>query len=271
MARQVSHVRWVLASIAVVLFIADVSVQSPAATVAPTGTLRVVFLGGNPVQGRIDAKTGEASGTVPDVARELAKRLGVPVSIVSAPNAGGVIGALRDGKADVGFLAYDEERAREVNFGPAVVVMQNSYLVKATSPIKASADVDREGITIAAVKGQTQEHFVSATIKRARVRVLDVMPPQAEVDTLLTSGEVHAFAINRQRSLEAEAAAAGRLRALPDSFLDVDQCVVVANGNAGRLAVIEQLVAEMRASGFIKQSIDRAKLVGVSVAPARKR
>jgi polar amino acid transport system substrate-binding protein len=149
--------------------------------------------------------------------------------------------------------------------------MQNSYLVKATSPIKASADVDREGITIAAVKGQTQEHFVSATIKRARVRVLDVMPPQAEVDTLLTSGEVHAFAINRQRSLEAEAAAAGRLRVLPDSFLDVDQCVVVANGNAGRLAVIEQLVGEMRASGFIKQSIDRAKLVGVSVAPARKR
>ena len=271
MARKVSQVRWLLASIAVLLFSADVSPQSPAATLAPTGTLRVVFLGANPVQGRIDAKTGEATGTVPDLARELAKRLGVPVSIVSAPNAGGVIGSLRDGKADVGFLAYDEERAREVSFGPAFVVMQNSYLVKTTSPIKASADVDREGITIAAVKGQTQEHFVSATIKRARVRVLDVMPPQSEVDTLLTNGEVHAFAINRQRSLEAEAAADGRLRVLPDSFLDVDQCVVVAKGNASRLATIEQFIAEMRASGFIKQSIDRAKLVGVSVAPVRKR
>jgi acetyl-CoA hydrolase len=123
----------------------------------------------------------------------------------------------------------------------------------------------------AAVKGQTQEHFVSAAMKRARVRVLDVMPPQAEVDTLLTSGDVHAFAINRQRALEAEAAAAGRLRTLPDSFLDVDQCFVVAKGNANRLAVIEQFVGEMRTSGFIKQSIDRAKLVGVSVAPVRKR
>jgi polar amino acid transport system substrate-binding protein len=149
--------------------------------------------------------------------------------------------------------------------------MANSYLVKASSPIRASADVDREGVTVAAVKGQTQEHFVSATMKRARVRVLDVMPPQGEVDRLLTSGDVHAFAINRQRSLEAEAAAAGRLRALPDSFLDVDQSFVVARGHASRLAAIDAFVAEMRASGFIQRSIDRAKLVGVSVASVRKR
>ena len=97
------------------------------------------------------------------------------------------------------------------------------------------------------------------------------MPPQADVDTLLTSGAVDAFAINRQRALEAEAASAGRLRALADSFLDVDQCVVVAKGNAARLETIERFVAEMRASGFIKQSIERAKLVGVDVAPPRKR
>jgi len=271
MAKHMRRTRWLLTAAALAFVLTDVSGQSPAATLAPTGTLRAVFLGGNPVQGRIDAKTGEAAGTVPDLARELAKRIGVPASVTSAPNAGALIAALNEGKADLGFLAYDAERGREVDFGPAFVVMANSYLVKATSPIKANADVDREGVTIAAVKGQTQEHFVSATMKRARVRVLDLMPPQADVDKLLTSGEVDAFAINRQRSLEAESAAGGRLRTLSDSFLDVDQCVVVAKGNASRLATIEQLVGELRASGFIKQSIDRAKLVGVSVAPVRKR
>jgi polar amino acid transport system substrate-binding protein len=271
MAKDMRKIGWLLTAAALTLVVADASLQSPAATLAPTGTLRAVFLGGNPVQGRIDSKTGEASGTVPDLVREVAKRIGVQASITSAPNAGAVIGALDAGTADIGFLAYDEQRGREVDFGPAFVVMANSYLVKATSPITSSADVDREGVTVAAVKGQTQEHFVSATMKRARVRVLDVMPPQAEVDTLLTNGDVHAFAINRQRALEAESAAERRLRALPDSFLDVDQCVVVAKGNANRLAVLEQFVGEMRASGFIKQSIDRAKLVGVSVAPVRKR
>jgi polar amino acid transport system substrate-binding protein len=245
--------------------------QSPAATLAPTGTLRAVFLGGNPVQGRVDPNTGEATGTVPDLTRELARRLQVPVVIVSAPDAAGVIGALRKGTADIGFLAYDEMRAREVDFGPAFIVMANSYLVKTTSPLRTSHDVDRAGVTVAAVKGQTQEHFVSSAMKSARVRVFDVMPPPADVDMLLTGGAVDAFAINRQRALEAEAASAGRLRALPDSFLDVDQCFVVAKGNGARLETVERFVTEMRASGFIKQSIERAKLVGVDVAPVRKR
>ena len=230
-----------------------------------------MFLGGNPVQGRVDPKSGEATGTVPDLTRELARKLAVPAAIGSAPNAAGLIAALRDGTADIGFLAYDEMRAREVAFGPAFLVMANSYLVKASSPIRASRDVDRDGVTVAAVKGQTQEHFVSSAMKRARVRVLDVMPPHAEVDMLLTNGAVDAFAINRQRALEAETASAGRLRALPDSFLDVDQSIVVAKGNAARLETLERLVSEIRASGLIKQSIERAKLVGVDVAPARKR
>jgi polar amino acid transport system substrate-binding protein len=263
--------RFSITCVAIGLMCAAINGQSPAAALAPTGSLRAVFLGGNPVQGRVDAKTGEMSGTVPDLTRELGRRLGVPVNIQSAPNAGAVIEALEKGTADIGFLAYDELRAREVAFGAAFVVMANSYLVKASSPIRASRDVDRAGNTVAAVKGQTQEHFVSAAMKQARVRVLDVMPGPAEVEMLLTSGAVDAFAINRQRSLEAETASAGRLRALPDSFLDVDQSVVVAKANSSRLEAIARFVDEMRASGFIKQSIDRAKLVGVDVAPARKR
>ena len=105
MATHMPWTRWLLTLVALALLVAKVSVQSPAATLAPTGTLRAVFLGGNPVQGRVDPKTGDATGTVPDLVKELGKRLGVPVSIVSAPNAGGVIGALNDNTADIGFLA----------------------------------------------------------------------------------------------------------------------------------------------------------------------
>jgi hypothetical protein len=42
-----------------VLFVAmSHSAQSPSATLAPTGTLRAVFLGTNPVHGRVDPQTG---------------------------------------------------------------------------------------------------------------------------------------------------------------------------------------------------------------------
>src|SRR5262245_26372179 len=168
--------------------------QAPSATLAPTGTLRAVFLGSNPVHGRVDPATGVASGPVPDLVRELARTLGVPAAITPAPDAAGVIAALKNHTADIGFLAYDETRAREVDFGAPFIVMLNSYVVKASSPIQKSGDVDRPGVKVAAVKGQTQQLFVSRELKQAQVRVFDTMPPQAEVDALLSSGEVDAFA-----------------------------------------------------------------------------
>jgi polar amino acid transport system substrate-binding protein len=257
----------VAVGIALVSFL--IAAQSPSAVLAPTGTLRGMFLGSNPVHGRVNATTGETTGPVPDLVRELARRLGVTAKVIPAPDAAGVIAALNNGSADVGFLAYDETRAREVDFGAPFIVMLNSYLVKAGSPIRASADVDRAGVTVAAVKGQTQELFVSRSLKNAKIRVFPTMPAQAEVERLLTSGEVDVFAINRQRSLEAEAASGSKLHALADSFLEVDQCFVVAKGGRAKLDAIKTFMAEIGASGFMKSSIDRAGLTGVRAAPGR--
>jgi polar amino acid transport system substrate-binding protein len=240
--------------------------QTPAAVLAPTGTLRAVYLGTNPVHGRVDPRTGTPTGPVPDLVQELARTLNVPHAITPAPDAAGVIAALNSRSADVGFLAYDAARAREVDFGAPFIVMFNSYVVRTESTIRRSDEVDRAGVTVAAVKGQTQELFVSSHLKRAMVRIFPSMPPQAEVEQLLVGGGVDAFAINRQRALDAESASGGRLRALPDSFLAVDQAFVVPKGDRAKLPIIERFVAAARDSGFIKASIDRAKLTGVDVA-----
>jgi len=249
-----------------ILVAAPVMGQSSPWALAPTGTLRTVFLRTNPVHGRVDPRTGEVTGPVADVARELASRHSVGTRIIPAENAAAVIAALKGGDADIGVLAYDETRAREVDFGAPLMVMLNSYLVKASSSIKTSADVDRTGITVAAVKGQAQELFVGRHLTRARVRVFETMPANAEVTRLLVSGEVDAFAINRQRSLEAEASSASMLRTLPDSFLDVNQCVVVAKGARGKLDEVARAVAELRAAGFLQNAVERAKLAGVKAA-----
>jgi polar amino acid transport system substrate-binding protein len=245
------------------LFLLVTLVQPASAVLAPTGTLRAVFLGSNPVQGRIDAKSGQASGLVPDIVKEFGRRLGVPYKMIPAEDAAAVIDALKNGTADIGFLAYDETRAGQVDFGAPFAVMLNSYLVRADSILKRTEDVDRSGIKVAAVKGQTQELYVSSHLKNAQVRVLQTMPPQSELETLLVSGQVDAFAINRQRSLEAQAASGSKLRALPESFLKVDQSFVVRKGDRAKLEAIENFVSDMRSSGFIKSSIERAKLAGV--------
>jgi polar amino acid transport system substrate-binding protein len=261
-------VRVLTAIVAACLLDVSLESQPPASVLAPTGTLRAVFLGSNPVHGRMDSKTGVATGPVPDLVTELARTLNVKSAILPAPDAAGVIAALKSGTADIGFLAYDETRAREVDFGPAFIVMHNSYLVRADSPLQKSADVDRAGITVAAIKGQSQQLFVSRTLKNATIRVLERMPPQAELESLLLGKSVDAFAINRQRGLDAQAASEGKLRPLPDNFMDVEQCVVVEKGAAAKRKALEQFVNTIRQSGFVAASIERAKLAGVS--PAQK-
>lgn len=99
-----------------VLFALVLALQLLGADLAPTGTLRATFIGDNPVQGRVDAQTGVASGPAPDLVRELARRLGVPHEITPLPSARTVLDSVRTGRADIGFLAYQAARAELVDY-----------------------------------------------------------------------------------------------------------------------------------------------------------
>ncbi len=245
--------------------------ENPAHLLAPGGTLRATFLGSNPVQAHVDPKTGEITGFVADITKELARRLGVPCAITPGGNAADVIARLNAHTADIGFLAYDEQRGREVDFAGPYALMFNAYIVRADSPIQKSADADRAGIKIAAVKGQTQEQYLSANIKNAQMKIYTSMPAQPEVERLLSSGELDAFGVNRDRAEDAAVKSGGKLRAVNDNFLVVIQEIVVEKGgDPARLEFLNRAMDDLRASGFLQSSLDRMQLKGVAVAPGRK-
>jgi polar amino acid transport system substrate-binding protein len=241
--------------------------RTSSATLAPTGTLRAVFLGTNPVHARVDAKTGAITGPVADLSVELAKRLGVPHRLIPAPDAKGVIAHLHEGTADIGFLAYEAARAQEVDFVGGFAVMFSTHLVRRDSALRTVADADRAGLVVGAVRGQSQEIFLSANLKQARVRMFDTQPPAPELQRLLESGELAAFGMNQQRAEDAVAATGSALRFLEGSFLNAEQSFVVRKGDTAKAAEIRPFLQDVRASGFIQAAIERAKLGGV--VPAR--
>src|ERR1041385_4995029 len=61
------------------LLLCSAHAGNPAPTLAPTGTLRAVYIATNPVQAFVDPKTKEVRGPAAEIARELGKRAGVPV------------------------------------------------------------------------------------------------------------------------------------------------------------------------------------------------
>jgi polar amino acid transport system substrate-binding protein len=150
--------------------------------------------------------------------------------------------------------------------------MYNTYLVLDSSPMRSVDDFDRDGVTVAAVRAQTQEIYLSANLKRARVKPIESQPPQAELERMLAAKEVDAIALNTQRAAEAVAAArTTKVRALTGSYVAVEQSFVVKSGDTVNAKMLDAFVDELRASGFIRASLDRAQLGTVGVAPARRK
>jgi polar amino acid transport system substrate-binding protein len=238
-----------------------------AADLAPTGTLRAAFLRTNPVQGRIDPQTKSITGPVADLVQELARRLGVPFTIIPAADAREVIDLLNAHTADIGFLAYDAPRAAEVDFSRPYALMQNTYLVRADSPIKKAADADNDGLRIGAAQGQSQGIYLKENLKKAQVKILPAMPSPEELQKMLSAAELDAFGANRQRLVEV-ASSHANLRVLPDNFSAAEQSIVITKGDRSRLDVLNKFVTDACSSGLVKTSLDRAKLIGVDVAPA---
>src|SRR5436309_2857841 len=83
--------------------------------VAPMGKLRVGINFGNALLTSRDA-SGTPGGIAVDLAKELARRVGVPMEIVSYEAAGQLADGAKAGAWDLAFLAADPARAEEIAF-----------------------------------------------------------------------------------------------------------------------------------------------------------
>ena len=240
---------------------------SDAKAIAPTGTLRAAFLQNNPVQGRVDSKTGALSGPAIDLTRELGKRLGVPVSIVGVPGMVEMVAGFKNNTLDMAFLASDPSRAKEIDFSQVYTLSWSSYLVPVNSPLHKVADADRAGIKIGASTGDSPQLYLSRNLKNAELKSYTNPTPQDAL-RMLAAGEIDAYAANRQRLIEM-AATAPATKVLPDNYSAVKQAVCVLKGNTAAMDVINHFLDEARASGLIQAAINRANLSqSVDVAPA---
>jgi len=263
----------------VFLFLASVAGELPAQVaddeamreaLMPTGTLRAAFLGRNPVQIRTDPQTGEVTGPAADVARELGRRLGVPVTIQPLSGVPAVIEAIENGSSDIGFIAYDTTRAQRVEFTQAYIYGHNSYIVRADSLIDTFVDADREGIRIGAISGNAVDLYLDRVLEHAELVHLARGTPDTEAARMVLAGELDAYSANKQR-LAAVVASEPRVRVLDGSVLPVEQSIVVAQENEAIVSQLDLFIDELRASGFLQEIVDRYMIAGVEVAPRGRR
>src|SRR5712691_8296561 len=114
------------------------------AEICPTGKLRVGVVYA-PAQTAIFVVldgSGAPHGVAVDVSIELARKIGIPVEFVVAPNTGEATDAMVSGKIDISFMPVDDERKKRIDFGPAYVLVDSTYMATATSGICKIAEID---------------------------------------------------------------------------------------------------------------------------------
>ena len=209
---------------------------------------------------------GKPRGLAPDIATALSKRLGIAeVVVVEHPTPPQVIACVKAAGCDIAFMLIDPARAAEVNFTPAFVRSDFTYLVPADSALGSAADVDRPGIRVAAVRGHASTIALIRLLKQAQPVYADTYDPTFE---LLRSGNADAFASIREMLIQYSAQLPGS-RVLDDSYQTNLAGVAVAKEKAERLGYVSEFLEELKRSGSLKKMVDDNGLRGVEVAIGR--
>src|SRR6266702_8740820 len=208
------------------------------ADLAPTGKLRAGINYGNFILATKDRATGESRGVAVDLMQEIGRRLGVSVEIVAYDSVAVMGAAAPTGAWDIAFLGSDPAREALMSFTPAYLEIEATYLVLAASPLRTAAEVDREGVRVAAPARANYELFLSRSLKRAQL----VRAPNADAAfDLLASGTVDALAGLRQALIGLVDKLPGS-RMLGGQFMKVPQAVGVPRGRDAGLAYLRGFV-----------------------------
>ena len=229
---------------------------------APTGKLRAAINFGNPILATKDSN-GQPRGVSVDLARELGKRLGVPVELVLFDAAGKAVEAVKTAQVDIAFVAIDPVRGADMLQTPPYVIIEGAYLVRSDSPIKTNAEVDRPGNRIAVGNASAYDLYLSREIKAASLQRAPTSP--AVVDYFLAQGLEVAAGVKQQLQMDAKRLPG--LRLLDGRFMVIQQAMGLPKGREAGARYVTAFVEEMKASGFVAAALARHGIEGAAVAP----
>jgi polar amino acid transport system substrate-binding protein len=237
--------------------------QQVNAELAPTGVLRAGVNMSNFLLVTGKDAAGMPTGVSPDMAGEIARRLGVPVKLVPFKTPGELADAAESNVWDIGLIGAEPQRAEKIAFTAAYVEIEATYLVPAGSPITSIADVDKPGVRISVTGRSAYGLWLERNIKQATLMRTDSL--DSSFDQFVRD-KLEVLAGLRPRLLTDVEKLPGA-RILDGKFSAVQQAIGTQRKNAAGAEFLHKFVEEVKASGFVQRLIDKHKVRGLTVAP----
>jgi polar amino acid transport system substrate-binding protein len=233
------------------------------AELAPTGVLRAGINLSNflLVTGR--SANAEPVGVAPDMAREIAASLGVPVTYVPFKTPGELADQAGKNVWDIGLIGAEPQRAATIAFTAAYVEIEATYMVPPGSAIKSIAEVDKKGVRVAVSARSAYGLWLENNLKNATL--VQVSGLDAAFNKFIDD-KLDVLAGLRPGLLKDVDKAPG-LKILDGKFTAVQQAVGTAKPNLAGAAYLADFVEKAKKSGLVGRLIERHNVKGLSVAP----
>lgn len=228
---------------------------------APLGKLRVAVSAGSPLAMIRDPASGQSRGVAYELGKKLAERLGVPFETVVFPRPAEAVEGLKSGKADLIFTNATPVRARDVDFTPALLEIEQGYLVPAGSPVAMVTQVDRPEIRVGVTAGSTSEGLLSREIKNARL--VPVPTLKSAVDMLLAKN-LDVFATNKTLLFEMSNQLPGS-RVLDGRYGVEYIALGIPKGRDQGMAYLRQFADEAKSTNLLHDAVERSGLRGAEI------
>lgn len=234
------------------------------AQLTPTGALRAGINMGNFLLVTGKSAAGDPEGVAPDMAREIANRLGVEVKYVPFKTPGELADAAGTNVWDVGLIGAEPKRAEKITFSAAYCEIEATYLVPAGSPIQSIGEVDRPGVTISVSARSAYDLWLERNIKQAEIRRVPGIDASYEQ---FVNDKLDALAGLKPRLLSDVEKLPGA-RILEGKFTAVQQAVGTGKPNTAAAEWLASFVEEAKSSGLVASLIEKHGVTGrLSVAP----
>jgi polar amino acid transport system substrate-binding protein len=230
---------------------------------APTGVLRAGINLSNFLLVTGKTPAGDPVGVAPDMAREVATRLGVPLKYVTFNSPGELADQAGKGVWDIGLIGAEPQRAEMIAFTSAYVEIEATYLVPAGSRLNTIADVDAPGVRIAVAGRSAYGLWLERNLRHAELVRADSLGGATEQ---FIQQKLDALA-GLKPGLLADLDKLPGARIIEGKFSSVQQAIGTGKRNAAGAAYLNEFVEEAKRSGVVARLIERHKVRGLSVAP----
>jgi polar amino acid transport system substrate-binding protein len=196
-----------------------------------------------------------------DLARDLAETLGVPLRLACFDAARDSFTAVRDGEADLCFLAIEPAREGDIAFTAPYALIEGVYATAGDTALRTADDVDRPGIRVGVKRGSAYDLYLTRTLLHATIeRGIDGTTVTEELGLEVAAGI--------RTPVTDWAAARTGWRVLEPSFMQIQQALgVPKHRNDTTIAFLRDHVEARKADGFVADSLARSGRTDAQVAP----